>query len=1198
MELIVAEKPKVAQKIAFAIGEDVKRKKAGAVSYYEGTHDGSEFIVAPAVGHVYTLAEKKKTSSYPVFDIGWVPAYQTSKHAAFTKPYVSLLEKLGKKADVFVSACDYDIEGCLPDFERVVVNERGVIRIVNIGKYIDSKLKQSQPKLWKGFEYVDIQNGVHIAAMNSNLSSKHAKIQRVMRKKGDGTILRITLEHGRTIHVTKNHPVFVFSSDELAVRRAGRLEIGDYLPAVRNMNTTSTIEQLDLIEEIIKKNAIDRYYVYGFTNYNAKMPAEVAKICGVQRKTALGWRFFDRIPLRCYLLLEKDKNIRKYLKVSVKKGKTKLPVILQLDRNLGKLTGYYLSEGCMDSSGFIGFYFGPKEDDLVNEVNSILCNKLGFDKVKKRRRETKGRFGNSVASEIGSKSKILSFLLEEVFELGRNSHQKRLPSFILSTPKEFRVGLLDAYLLGDGSAIVEKKSRRCILSAASVSRQLIDSLHLLLLSLGVSSSITRDKNRKISYLTVGIVQEINKLMGMGGATIIHRKKIGRRLKEMLKTKRTRNDILWSIPNFMVDSDTVSYQTKQNMLYGGPSGRTSITSITERPLFIKNIIDGDMCPFRVVKIEEIPYNGYIYDFQTETGSFMHGNGVITHNSTIAYNVFRFATPIKEGRRMKFSALTKGELVSAYEGMGDFDYNNAYAGEARHILDWYYGINLSRALMTSLRRASTYRIMSIGRVQGPALAILSELEKKIGTFVPVPYWELTITAEGIQLLHVKGRFLDEKEASKSLSRTGKTAVVSKVEKKDFVIAPPPNFDLTSLQVEAYRNFRYPPSRTLQIAQSLYEASLITYPRTSSQKIPPTINLVPIIKKLAKAKEYCKEAEKIISNKWFRPIQGRKDDPAHPAIHPTGQTGKMTAQEKNVYDLVVRRFFSALAPPARKERVSVELDSNGEKYSTSGSTMQDAGWTAFYGKYFRSEDKILPEFRKGEEKKVEKKKKTKKETKPPRRFSPASIVAELERRHLGTKATRSVIIDTLFKRGYAEGTSITVTDFGMKVKEVLEKYAPEILDEALTKKMEEKMERIQEGQLEKEVVIDEGREMLTQILDRWKKNEGKIGKELAEALKVMMEKESVLGKCDKCGKDLRIIRLRGGRHFVGCGGYPKCRNSYPLPPGTYAKPAGKACPVCGKPVVTIRKGRRQYSMCVDPDCPSKDSWKKKRGKDEKDS
>lgn len=559
------------------------------------------------------------------------------------------------------------------------------------------------------------------------------------------------------------------------------------------------------------------------------------------------------------------------------------------------------------------------------------------------------------------------------------------------------------------------------------------------------------------------------------------------------------------------------------------------------------------------------------------------------STIAYNVFRFATTLREGRRMKFSALTKEDLLGAYEERGDFDYNNAYAGETRHIVDWYYGINLSRALMGALRAAHKYKIMSIGRVQGPALSMLSSLEKDIRAFVPTPYWELTAMIKGVEFMHRTARFLEEPAAEAALGRTSPDGVVSLVESREQEIPAMPNFDLTSLQVEAYRLFGFSPSRTLELAQDLYELSLITYPRTSSQQIPASIKTLPILSALGKG-EYAPLVKKLTDNRWLTPAQGKKEDPAHPAIHPTGQHASVSGPEKKLYDLIVRRFLASFAPPAKRQRNRVEVDAGGEPYAASGSRLTEKGWTEFYGEYYTSEDVELPKFAQGEKVEVKDKKKAKKETKPPKRYTQASIISELEKRHLGTKATRSVIVDTLFKRGYAGGTkSIEVSDFGLKVSEVLQKYAPEILDENLTRKMEDEMESIQEGKLEKENVLSESREILKQILDKWKMNEQKIGADLVEAMKLTQERENLIGECDKCHKQLRIIRMRDKRQFVGCTGYPECRNAYPLPPGSFVTGARKPCPACGKPTINVKKGKIRYSMCVDPNCPSKASWKK---------
>lgn len=591
----------------------------------------------------------------------------------------------------------------------------------------------------------------------------------------------------------------------------------------------------------------------------------------------------------------------------------------------------------------------------------------------------------------------------------------------------------------------------------------------------------------------------------------------------------------------------------------------------------------------------PYLQVLEKLGKKADTFVSACDYDIEGSTIAYNIFRFATPIKEGRRMKFSALTAGELQDAYDKRGDFDYNNAFAGETRHILDWYYGINLSRALMQSLKAASSYRILSTGRVQGPALDVLSDLEVSIRAFVPEPYWVLSANIKDVQFIHKKERFLVEEEAAEALKKTGKTGNVTSIEKREVPVYSPPCFDLTSLQVEAHRLFKIPPTRTLEIAQTLYEDSLITYPRTSSQKIPPTINVVSIVEKLKSIKDYEKLASKIMENKWFKIRQGKKDDPAHPAIHPTGLVPRtLEDQQKKLYDLIVKRFLAAFAPEAKRGHVSITVDSNGEPYAASGSRTVEKGWMEFYEPYVKLKEEELPEFSKGEEVELKNKKKTKKETKPPRRYTQASIISELEKRHLGTKATRSTIVDTLFKRGYVGGAPIEVTDFGLKVRDVLKKYAPEILDEELTRKIEIDMEKIQEGKLEKETVIKEGKEFLVQVLDKWKKNEMKIGVEIADAVKETERKESIVGKCDKCGNELRIIRMKGGKQFIGCSNYPKCKNAYPLPTGALVKTTEDVCKACGKPtVVVIRAGRRPFSMCIDPNCPSKEKWKKKGAK-----
>ena len=543
------------------------------------------------------------------------------------------------------------------------------------------------------------------------------------------------------------------------------------------------------------------------------------------------------------------------------------------------------------------------------------------------------------------------------------------------------------------------------------------------------------------------------------------------------------------------------------------------------------------------------------------------------STIAYNVFRFATTIREGKRMKFSALTEDDLVSAYENCTDFDYNNAYAGETRHILDWYYGINLSRGLMSAMRAASRYRVLSIGRVQGPALEVICRLEKEIRAFVPSPYWELTVKIKDTEFTHARGRFLDEAEAKTALERTKDDGAIVSVERKEQVIPPSPNFDLTSLQVEAYRALGFAPALTLELAQSLYEASLISYPRTSSQKLPARLNMKRIIEALAKNPHYEKHAGELLAKNRIIPIEGKKEDPAHPAIHPTGMGGGSSEKAMKLYDLIARRFLACFAESAVRESQKVELSSGAQSYAASGTRTTYPGWFEIYAPYVKLDEVTLPPFSEGESVELASFKSEEKKTQPPKRYTPASLVSELEKLGLGTKATRAAVVETLFKRGYLDGKSIEVTPFGMAVFEVLSKMAPEILDAELTRGIEDEMEKIQEGDSERKAIGD-GRRVLEAILKKFDGKERDIGLGLLSGLKKKEMGDSLLGKCGKCGSDLRVIQSRAGKQFVGCSGYPNCTVTYPLPQNAKIEPLGKACEKCGTPMIrVVRRGRKPF-------------------------
>ncbi len=607
---------------------------------------------------------------------------------------------------------------------------------------------------------------------------------------------------------------------------------------------------------------------------------------------------------------------------------------------------------------------------------------------------------------------------------------------------------------------------------------------------------------------------------------------------------------------------------------------------------------------------------------------------TEGEVIGYTALKYACGVdpSKAKRMRFSALTRKDLLRAWYNLEPtINFGMADAGIARHVLDWYWGVNLSRALTSAIKRASgKWMVLSTGRVQGPTLKFLVDREKEIQNFKPTPYWVIKMilekNGEKYTANYEKERILDEEEAKRIVEEAKKgPAFVERIDVKQQNRNPPVPFDLGTLQREAYSAFGYSPKKTLEIAQKLYEKGYTSYPRTSSQKLPKNLNFRNIIQNLAKLPEYKPFAHELLGKERLKPVEGKKDDPAHPAIYPTGELpkpGELTKDEQNLYDLIVRRFLALFMEPAVREIMKVIINSNSHRFILSGARTLKEGWLKVYGKYIKFDEVILPPFREGERVKVLQIKRERKKTKPPARYSPAAVIKKMEDLGIGTKATRAQILETLYQRGYIEGKKkIKVTPLGMRVVEALEKNVPEIVSVELTRAFEEKMEEIMAGKANKDEVIEESKEQLIKILKQFKERELDIGRILLEttgtgvttgkgasrragAVRELTEEEEnevkkaaeaeenkseplVVGKCPKCGGDL-VVRYnrKTGKRFVGCSNWPKCNVTYPLLQRGRIIPTNKTC--CnGAPVVKIREKGREYEICLDMNCKE---WKKR--------
>jgi DNA topoisomerase-1 len=577
------------------------------------------------------------------------------------------------------------------------------------------------------------------------------------------------------------------------------------------------------------------------------------------------------------------------------------------------------------------------------------------------------------------------------------------------------------------------------------------------------------------------------------------------------------------------------------------------------------------------------------------------------SLIGYTILRYACGNKEGmaKRMKYSTLTADELEKAYENLlPHLDFGLIEAGRARHEVDWLFGINLTRALTASFTsQTSQYMTISTGRVQGPTLKFLGLREKSIKTFVPTPYWTIRarveINGQTFDAEYRKEKIETKPEADAVLKACeGKEGTVEKISVKRFHQAPPPPFDLASLQNEAYDMFGYTPKQTLDIAQRLYRDTLISYPRTSSQKLPATVDYEAILRNLNLVPQYRELTLELLTRNKLTARQGNKEDPAHPAIYPTGEKPPATLniKERRVFDLIVRRFMAVFAEPATKESVKLVLEINKEHFYLRETRVLNKGWLICYDYYLRSEKPALPVMTKRQLVHVKGITLNSKFTGPPPRYNPRSLMNRMERAGIGTKATRADIIQILYEREYVRNERMTVTKLGFEVLGILERYCPALTSTKFTREMEETMNKIRANSEKRESVLSKTVKTLKPIMRSLKENETTIGQLLSEVVKQSRLEETIIGPCPTCGTgQLVILRSRrSGKRFVGCTSYfdGSCHTSFPLPQRGSLRPSGRTCQVCGWPTVQIRaKEKRLRLACFNPQCPLK---AKKREKD----
>ncbi len=483
-----------------------------------------------------------------------------------------------------------------------------------------------------------------------------------------------------------------------------------------------------------------------------------------------------------------------------------------------------------------------------------------------------------------------------------------------------------------------------------------------------------------------------------------------------------------------------------------------------------------------------------------------------------------------------------------------------------------------------------------MQGPTLKFLEEREKSINCFVPTPYWtinakiainEIIFEVEYEKTLATFSEATNVRDACKT-----KKGQIESVALEEFTQNPPVPFDLGSLQSEAYRIFKYTPVRTLNILQHLYLAALISYPRTSSQKLPPSIGYKNILKKLGKTAAYAKHTSELLSKPALKPNEGKKFDQAHPAIYPTGNSPEkpLGTAEENIFDLVIKRFLSVFGEPAIQQSINITVNINGNRFRTVATRTLSEGWIKFYKPYVQTKEASLPPITEGQNVQVKKLTLSDRFTKPLARYNPRSLLLKMEKEEIGTKSTRASTIQTLQDRKYLNGKdNLAVSDLGFEVIGVLNRYCPEVVSPDMTRQLEQKMESIQQGRETKQKVLQEAMETLKGVMLKLKEKEASIGAQLCLSVQKRRLEERAVGFCPNC-HDEKLVILRSkksGKRFVGCTNYfkGKCNTAYPLPQTGTIKTLSAICKSCSSPTIAVYyKGRMPWRLCLNPSCQSK--------------
>ena len=586
------------------------------------------------------------------------------------------------------------------------------------------------------------------------------------------------------------------------------------------------------------------------------------------------------------------------------------------------------------------------------------------------------------------------------------------------------------------------------------------------------------------------------------------------------------------------------------------------------------------------------------FRKDIGEIIIATDAGREGELVARWILEKAGCHKPIKRLWISSVTDKAIKEGFANLKDgHDYDNLYrAAVARAEADWLVGMNGTRALTCKYNAQ-----LSCGRVQTPTLAMIAKREEEIRKFVPKEYYGISLETQD-----VKWTWRDEKTKSfRTFSRERAEQIkgrlenaaleITSVEKKAKKTMAPGLYDLTTLQREANLKYGFSAKETLNIMQRLYENhKVLTYPRTDSRYIGKDI--VPTIKERLKAcgiGPYRKLAGALMN----KPVQVNGsfvDDKRvsdHHAIIPTEQfvqLDHMTNEERKIYDMVVRRFLAVLYPASQYEQVTMEANAAGDTFADSGKVIKSLGWKEVYEggadddledeaeDEKKLKDQRLPEMKTGTRLKILKTSLNTGKTKPPARFTEATLLAAMENPvkfmetrdkeavktlgetgGLGTVATRADIIEKLFHSFMMEkkGNEIHITS---KAKQLLELVPEDLKKPELTADWEMKLSQIAKGRIRQGDFLHQIRDYTCEIVDEIKTGEGTF------------RHDNLTNKvCPQCGKKLLAVNGKNSKMLV-------CQDRECGYRETISRTTNARCPKCHKRMEMYVKGKEETFVC----------------------